>query len=178
VDLSASNSNTMSAIHKTGATVWHPLEDIVDGVIVKFYAEAEEILAKLPRRGTPMILRKIKTQKGVPFKPYAYSGFQKIIQQLRKEIGLPLHFTLDACRHGGMTELEEAELTEGQGRALSGHKTAQAYRGYAKETFDRALSATRKRHAHRLANETATNVRNGGQTGVRNDDKEQTEHQK
>ncbi|HEY6755361.1 MAG TPA: hypothetical protein VI077_11725, partial [Pseudolabrys sp.] len=55
--------------------------------------------------------------------------------------GLPNYFTLDACRHGGMTELEEAALTEGQGRALSGHKTAQAYRGYAKETFDRALSA-------------------------------------
>ena len=60
-------------------------------------------------------------------------------------------FTLDACRHGGMTELEEAELTEGQGRALSGHKTAQAYRGYAKETMKRALAATRKRHAHLLA---------------------------
>jgi hypothetical protein len=60
-------------------------------------------------------------------------------------------FTLDACRHGGMTELEEAELTDGQGRALSGHKTAQAYRGYAKETMDRALAATRKRHAHLLS---------------------------
>ena len=60
-------------------------------------------------------------------------------------------FTLDACRHGGMTELEEAELTDGQGRALSGHKTAQAYRGYAKETMMRALAATRKRHAHLLA---------------------------
>lgn len=164
--------------HKTGATVWHPLEDTVDGVVVKFYPEAEEILAKLPRRGIPMILQEIKTRNGVAFKPYVYSGFQKIIQQLRKEIGLPPHFTLDACRHGGMTELEEAALTEGQGRALSGHKTAQAYRGYAKETFDRALSATRKRHAHRLANETATNVRNEGQIGVRNDHKEQTEHQK
>jgi hypothetical protein len=60
-------------------------------------------------------------------------------------------FTLDACRHGGMTELEEAELTEGQGRALSGHKTSQAYKGYAKETMQRALAATRKRHAHLLA---------------------------
>ena len=137
--------------HKTGATVWHPLEDTVDDVIVRFYPEAEEILAKLPRRGIPMILREIKTRNGVVFKPHSYGGFQKIIQQLRKKIGLPLHFTLDACRHGGMTELEEAALTEGQGRALSGHKTAQAYRGYAKETFDRALSATRKRHAHRLA---------------------------
>jgi hypothetical protein len=80
------------------------------------------------------------------------------------------HFTLDACRHGGMTELEEAALTEGQGRALSGHKTAQAYRGYAKETFHRALSATRKRHAHRLANIERTNGQNeGGGSGGQNE---------
>jgi hypothetical protein len=160
--------------HKTGATVWHPLEDAVDGVSVKFYAEAEAVLAKLPRRGVSMILREIKTANGVAFKPYSYSGFEKIIQQLRKEIdSLPAYFTLDACRHGGMTELEEAELTEGQGRALSGHKTAQAYRGYAKETLERALSATRKRYAHRLANETATSVRNDGKNSVRNGVSEQ-----
>jgi hypothetical protein len=72
-----------------------------------------------------------------------------------------------------MTELEEAALTEGQGRALSRHKTAQAYRGYAKETFDRALSATRKRHAHRLSNETTTNVRNEERISGRNEAKEQ-----
>jgi hypothetical protein len=79
-----------------------------------------------------------------------------------------IYFTLDACRHGGMTELEEAELTEGQGRALSGHKTAQAYRGYAKETFERALGATRKRHAHRLANTQCTNIQNGDETDFQN----------
>jgi hypothetical protein len=142
---------------------------------VKFYAEAEAVLSRLPRRGIPMILREIKTRSGSVFKPYSYSGFEKIVQQLRRSIdGLPAHFTLDACRHGGMTELEEAALTEGQGMALSGHRTAQAYRGYAKETQERALSATRKRHAHRLANETATNVRNEGQIGVRNDVMEQT----
>jgi len=49
-----------------------------------------------------------------------------------------------------MTELEEAELTDGQGRALSAHKS-RAYEGYAKRTMKRALTATRKRHAHRLA---------------------------
>jgi hypothetical protein len=51
-----------------------------------------------------------------------------------------------------MMELEEAELTDGRSRALSGHKTKQAYAGYAKQTRERALAATRKRHAHRLAN--------------------------
>ena len=144
--------------HKTGATVWHPLQDD-DGTL--FYPEAEAVLSKLPRRGVPLILREIKTRNGFAYKPFSYSGFEKIIQQMRKTIDtLPPYFTLDACRHGGMTELEEAALTEGQGRALSGHKTAQSYRGYAKETFDRALSATRKRHAHRLANEARTNVQN------------------
>jgi hypothetical protein len=156
--------------HKTGAVVWHPLEETVRGAIVQFYAEAEAILARLPCRGIPMILREIKTRSGVAFKPFSYSGFEKIVQQLRRKIeGVPSYFTLDACRHGGMTELEEAALTEGQGRALSGHKTAQAYRGYAKETFDRALSATRKRHAHRLANAQSTSVQNEGQISVQNE---------
>jgi hypothetical protein len=119
-----------------------------------------------------MILREVKTPAGILSKPFSYSGFEKKVQRLRKDMGLPSYFTLDACRHGGMTELEEAGLTEGQGRALSGHRTTQAYRGYAKETFDRALSATRKRNAHRLANEPATNVRNEGQISGRNEEEE------
>jgi hypothetical protein len=119
-------------------------------------------------------LREVKTRNGVAYKPFSCSGFEKIVQQLRKEIeGVPSYFTLDACRHGGMTELEEAALTEGQGRALSGHKTAQSYRGYAKETFDRALSATRKRHAHRLTNTRSTSIQNEGQIGVQNGAEEQ-----
>jgi len=50
-----------------------------------------------------------------------------------------------------MTELEEAELTDGQGRSLSAHRS-KAYEGYAKRTMKRALAATRKRHAHQMAN--------------------------
>jgi integrase len=154
------------AHYKTGATVWHPLQDD-DGTL--FYPEAEAVLSRLPRRGVPMILRELKTRKGVAYKPFSYSGFEKIVQQMRKAIGLPSYFTLDACRHGGMTELEEAALTEGQGRALSGHKTAQGYRGYAKETFDRALAATRKRHAHRVANVDRTSIQNEGQNDIQNE---------
>ncbi|MDR9809567.1 hypothetical protein [Rhizobium hidalgonense] len=61
---------------------------------------------------------------------------------------VPEGFSLDKCRHGGMTELEESGLTEGQGRVLSKHKTAAAYRGYAKETEKRVLEATKKRFGH------------------------------
>jgi hypothetical protein len=51
----------------------------------------------------------------------------------------------DARRRDGMTELEVAELTDGQGRLLSGHKTKRLYAGYLKQTVERALPATRKR---------------------------------
>ena len=93
-----------------------------------------------------MIMRSIeKGEHKGNAKVWSYPGMEKAVQQLRKKIdGVSELFTLDACRHGGMTELEEAELTEGQGRALSGHKTAQAYRGYAKETMQRALGGNQK----------------------------------
>ena len=139
--------------HKNKALVWHPLEETLDGEYVKFYAEAEDVLGHLPRLGVPMIMRRIeKGERKGHAKVWSYPGMEKVVQQMRNRIdGVSKLFTLDACRHGGMTELEEAELTDGQGRALSGHKTAQAYRGYAKETMMRALAATRKRHAHLLA---------------------------
>ena len=95
----------------------------------------------------------------------------KLVRRLRSEADLPTTFTLDACRHGGMTELEEAELTDGQGRALSAHKS-RAYEGYAKRTMERALAATRKRHAHRIASELnvqGTEFRNEPQNEFRNE---------
>lgn len=88
--------------------------------VIKFYEDAEAVLSHLKKRGTPMILREIDEDK---FKPFSFSGMQKIVQRIRKELKLPVTFTLDACRHGGLTELEEAELTDGQGRALSAHRT-------------------------------------------------------
>jgi hypothetical protein len=68
-----------------------------------------------------------------------------------------------------MTELEEAELTTGQGRGLSGHRTDRAYSGYAKRAMERALAATRERRAHRLANELSTTIQNAGQNAIQND---------
>jgi hypothetical protein len=154
--------------HKNGAVVWHPLEEEkTESGIVKFYEDAEAVLARLPRRGVPMILRQVA--EGIT-KPFSFSGMQKIVHTMRDKLGLPSTFTLDACRHGGMTELEEAELTDGQGRALSAHKSQQAYEGYAKRTLERALSATRKRHAHRLANVAGTDIQNGPQNHIQNDE--------
>jgi hypothetical protein len=48
---------------KTGAIIHYPLE--TDGV--KFYAGAEGVPAKLPRRGIPMALRELKDGNAKPF---------------------------------------------------------------------------------------------------------------
>ena len=82
-----------------------------------FYAEAEAVLAQVPRRGIPIVLRQYRDGT---IKPWNSMRLSKVVRELRVKLGLPSTFTLDACRHGGMTELEEAELTDGQGRALSG----------------------------------------------------------
>jgi hypothetical protein len=36
--------------HKTNAVVWHPLEETTERGTVKFYSDAEAVLAHLPRR--------------------------------------------------------------------------------------------------------------------------------
>jgi hypothetical protein len=133
--------------HKTGKLVLHSLEEVQRGKLVRFYEEAEAILAKLPRRGTPMILREIDYPDGRrASKLFSFSGFEKIVQTMRRSIDGPRALHARRLSARGMTELEEAELTDGQGRALSAH-TSKAYEGYAKRAFKRALAATRKRYA-------------------------------
>jgi len=139
--------------HKTGEMVLHPLEETIGKAHTLFYEEAEEILSHVPRLGLGIVMR--DRPKG-PQK-WDIMSMGRLVRGLREQLGLPDTFTLDACRHGGMTELEEAELTDGQGRALSAHRS-KAYDGYAKRTEKRALAATRKRHAHRIALEKAAEI--------------------
>lgn len=54
---------------------------------------------------------------------------------------------MTACRHGGMTELGDAELTEQGVMSLSGHRSPEAARGYVKKTETQRLAAARKRRA-------------------------------
>ena len=140
----------------------------------KFYAEAEAVLAASTSSWNPDDFCE-RSRKSVT-KPYSFSGMQKIVHIMRDKLELPSSFTLYAVRHGGMTELEEAELTDGEDRALSARKSQQAYEGYAKRTMERALSATRKRHAHRLANAQGTEFRNETRNHLLNDNSERADN--
>ena len=117
--------------------VLQPLED--NGTLL--YPEPEAYLQTLPRLGTPIVVT--KGSRG-PSRPYAMVYAQARVRQARVAVGLGAHVTLDACRHGGMTELGDAELVEQGVMALSGHKTPQAARLYMKRTEAQRIAAARK----------------------------------
>lgn len=127
---------------KTSERATHPLEYLDDsGMLVALYQEAEAILRRVPRYGLSIVCQ----SSGKLF-----GDGTRLSQEIRSfadDHGFT-GFTLDKARHGGMTELEEMGLTEGQGRALSKHRTSTAYRGYAKDTEKRVLEATKKRRGH------------------------------
>lgn len=126
--------------HKTGEVVWHPLE--VSGE--RFYPELEELLANLKKIAVPIVAT--LGRRGTP-RPYSFSYAKRIVREARRAAGLPEHVTMTACRHGGMTELGDAELTEQGVMSLSGHRNPDAARGYVKRTETQRLAAARKRRA-------------------------------
>jgi hypothetical protein len=69
------------------------------------------------------------------------------VREAARAAKLPDHLTLAACRHGGLTELGDAELTEQGVMALSGHRTPEAARLYVKRTETHRAFAARKRRA-------------------------------
>jgi integrase len=151
--------------HKTGARVWQPLEDET-GLL---FPELEAALAALPRLGGPIVLtagrlneeisRGRKGAKGEP-RPYSHSYGKRIVREARRAAGLPEHVTMTACRHGGMTELGDAELTEQGVMALSGHRSPAASRLYVKRTEAQRIAAARKRRAWVEKEQTAAKIQN------------------
>lgn len=123
---------------KTGAKGWVPLEH--EGHF--FYPELEAYLADLPRLGLPIVLT--AGRRG-PARPYSSEYAQRKVREARERAKLGAHVTLDACRHGGLTELGDAGVTEQEGMAASMHRTPTAFRLYVKRNEAQRRSALQKR---------------------------------
>lgn len=144
--------------HKNRKRVWQPLDALSidpqtgDEIAQPLYPELEALLASVPRLGVSLVMftpqRGSKDASGnrtarLYSEPYA----QHVVQAARKHAGLAPHVTLEACRHGGMTELGDAGLTEQEIMSLSGHATPAAARLYVKRTEQQRLAAAIKRRA-------------------------------
>ena len=123
---------------KTGEKGWVPLQDEAGSL----FPEIEAYLADLPRLGLPIVLT--AGRRG-PARPCSAEYAQRKVREAREKAGLAAYVTLDACRHGGLTELGDAGATEFEGMAASMHKTPQALRLYVKRSETQRMSAARKR---------------------------------
>jgi integrase len=130
-----------------------------------FYPEIDAYLAELPRLGLPIVLT---GGKRGPARPYAMVYAQRRVREARVHADLGPHVTLDACRHGGLTEAADAGATEQQIRARSGHKTVGALRVYLKRTDTQRMASSRLRRAHVEGNKTGAVVRIGRQIRSQN----------
>jgi hypothetical protein len=139
--------NTVRVLHhKTGELVSLALSDR-DGPL---FPELTAYLDRLERLGVPIVLMKPKRgdkNRAKPAKPYLLRTARNRVRAAARAAKLPDHLTLAACRHGGLTELGDAELTEQGVMALSGHRTPEAARLYVKRTDTQRASAARKRRA-------------------------------
>jgi hypothetical protein len=129
--------------HKTGELVWLPLSD-ADGPL---FPELTAYLDGLEQLGVPIVLLKPKGKKPKPSRPFKMRDARARVRKAAEDAKLQPDLTLAACRHGGLTELGNAELTEQGVMALSGHKTPQAARLYVKRTETQRITAARRRRA-------------------------------
>ncbi|MFN0219258.1 MAG: hypothetical protein ACKVP4_10630 [Hyphomicrobium sp.] len=147
--------------HKTGQQVWMRLSD--DGG--PFFPELMNYLDSLPRLGVAVVLMAPKhgnTRTAPPARPYKIRDARARVRKAARNAKLPDWLTLDACRHGGMTELADSGLTEEQEMSLSGHTTPDAKRRYVAKTENRRLAAARLRREWVVSQErNASETRNG-----------------
>ncbi len=128
--------------HKTGELVEMPLYD-EDGTAL--WPELMERLDGAIRRGTLIIMRDKLDRKRKAYLPWKEDYFRHRVAAIRTVAGIDPAAKFMGLRHGGNTEGADADLTDAQLRALSGHKTASMTVLYAKQTMKQRREGARKR---------------------------------
>jgi hypothetical protein len=133
--------------HKTGELVEMPLYD-EDGTVL--WPELMARLDKAARRGTLIVMRDQPDRRRKTYLPWKEDYFRHRVAEIRAAAGIDPDVKFMGLRHGGNTEGADADLTDAQLRALSGHKTASMTILYAKQTMKQRREGARKRLAARL----------------------------
>jgi hypothetical protein len=141
---------------KNGQAVWVPLFDNGVPLFPELMARMDRM--KRDRVGGPFFIRDWldKTAK-VPL-PWATAlGGLDFVKKKTKAViraaGLPDKLSFTSFRHGGLTELGDADLTDVQIRALSRQKSSKVLPRYIKRTQRQIIAGTHKRRALRQGGE-------------------------
>lgn len=128
--------------HKTGKLVDIPLYD-EDGTVL--WPELMARLDAAPRYGTLIVTRDQPDRRRKVRLPWKEDYFRHRVAVIRAAAGIDFSAKFMGLRHGGNTEGGNADLTDAQLRALSGHKTGAMTSLYTKATMRQRRSGARKR---------------------------------
>jgi len=128
--------------HKTRKRVDIPLYD-EDGTLL--WPELMARLDAAPRYGTLIVTRDRPDRRRKTYLPWKQDYFRHHVAAIRAAAGIDFSAKFMGLRHGGSTEGGDADLTDAQLRALSGHKTAAMTALYTKATMRQRRSGARKR---------------------------------
>jgi hypothetical protein len=132
--------------HKTGELIDIPLFDD-DGTAL--WPELMERLDSAPRRGTLIVIREKVDRRRKTYLQWKEDYFRHCFAKIRTAARIDPEAKFMGLRHGGNTEGANAELTDAQLRALSGHRSATMTVTYARETMKQRRLGARKRLAER-----------------------------
>jgi integrase len=128
--------------HKTGQLVDIPLYD-EDGTVL--WPELMERLDSSPRYGTLIVTRDRLDRRRKIHLPWKADYFRHRVAAVRTAAGIDFEAKFMGLRHGGNTEGGNADLTDSQIRALSGHNTSAMTALYTKQTMRQRRAGARKR---------------------------------
>jgi hypothetical protein len=128
--------------HKTHELVEMPLFD-EDGT--RLWPELMERLDNAPRRGTLIVMRDRPDRGRKTYMPWKEDYFRHRVATIRFAAGIDPAAKFMGLRHGGTTEGANADLTDAQLRALSGHRSANMPIIYARQTMKQRRDGARKR---------------------------------
>ena len=128
--------------HKTTELVEMPLHD-EDGTVL--WPELMVRLDTATRRGTLIVMRDQPDRRRKTYLPWKEDYFRHRVAEIRAAAGIDPEVKFMGLRHGGNTEGADADLTDQQLRALSGHRTATMTILYARQTMKQRREGARKR---------------------------------
>src|SRR5258708_4029655 len=149
--------NEVYVVHpKNGEAVWIPLYDAAGAALFPEVMVRMDLMKRNRIGGGPFFVRDWRDRRTDARLPWAArTGNGRTITRKTREIldavGLPREITFTSFRHGGLTELGDAELSDAQIRAISRHKSAERPAGYVKRTEKQIIDGVHKRRAVRPA---------------------------
>ena len=117
---------------KTGERVEMPLYD-EDGTVL--WPELMARLDSIPRLGTLIVMRDRPDRRRKVYLAWKEDYFRHCVAVIRTAAGIDFDAKFMGLRHGGSTEGGDADLTDAQIRALSGHRTSAMTALYTKRTM-------------------------------------------